>query len=933
MVATLVCFGCRHPRIYPRDAHVTQDGPQLIENTNLVSPPVLCFPIYQCTKGVCVKGFIPGAQIDIFIQGNPTSIGGGVSYMTWGQPFDVTTTFTAGQIVFATQTYQGVRSPPSNLVPVTNYRDDFPDGVPQPRITSVPLLQCGRAIAFADVIRGAWVKVFAENPAGGGFGAPVLIGSTENAQPELGYVFVNPEFALGGRITIQSGICTETSPLSRPEIVQPAPVGRPPSPRLDPVYEGTHIVTLWGHNGAPDPLLNGASLTVYDNPPPGGTVVGGQPTPGGGQQVFVDPAAPSPAAGKHYSGTQKLCVVSDPGPSVPVTPCRNVPAPIIRKPFPGDTQIEVIQYVPGARITVFVSSTEVGDGGPPIVNMIDGAGNPRPLNNGEAVTVIQRLGDCQSRWRYVITVDSTVGGTEVPTSGDWPMFRNATLRDGQQRHISALTDPYAVKKLQVKWSWPPGNAFNGSPIFGFRASAVVRNGVVYIGNGNGYLYALDENTGNFLWQYPPVGSPALRSQFESNPSSYGISSSAALATIDRNDFVIFAAPDQRVGARLGSGRLFTLRADTGAEFWLSPEIAVLNGLSAGSAAELHEQIGYSSPLVLNNRVYVGIADHGDNPIQNGRAAAVDLFSGAIELGFTYHSTSSRGGGVWSSMAGGFGTNVFITTGNARAGNPGGPPMVNHSLSMLRLDGNSGAVGWQIQPVPFEMDDDPDWASGVTLIASSCGNLAVSTMKDGWSYAARAQSGVLLWQFPPTHYPFTPGDGTNGRHNDTRYLIPGAAWNDVFITTTGGEIVPSDVSPGYNRIHALNVCASPRDRVRWVVDIPDTDHGSSYQLGPPTVTRGIVFVGTAQGHLIALADPSVWPASGCNCSNPDVPVADCVANGYILVPKPAILANVDLNTSGNRILTEPVIANGRVFIASGGYWSKDPAKIYMLEPAP
>ena len=142
-------------------------------------------------------------------------------------------------------------------------------------------------------------------------------------------------------------------------------------------------------------------------------------------------------------------------------------------------------------------------------------------------------------------------------------------------------------------------------------------------------------------------------------------------------------------------------------------------------------------------------------------------------------------------------------------------------------------------------------------------------------------------------------------------------------------------PGYNRIHALNVSAASHDRVRWVIDVPGTVHGigSEYQLGPPTVTRGIVFVGTAQGHLIAIADPSVWPAAGCTCSNPDVPVVDCIANGYSLVPRPAILLDVDLNTSGNRIFTEPVLANGRVFIASGGYWTKDPGKIYMLEPGP
>jgi outer membrane protein assembly factor BamB len=923
MVATM---GCRH---FPkrRDPHVHKGGPPLVDNTNLVSPPTLGRPIYACSKGVEVKDFIPGARIDIFIQGNPTPIGGGVSQTSWGQPFDTSVTFDVGQVVYAVQTYEGAKSPPSNLVPVTSYTDDYPSGLPTPRITSIPLLECGRAIAFAGALPGAWVSVFSENPqAGGGFAAPVQIGGTDNAQPDSSYVFVDPAFVRGARISLLSGICTVTSAPSDTVIVQAAPPGKPPTPKMDKVYEGTQIVTVWGPGGNPHPLLNGATIDVFDNPMPGGNHVGGQPTPGGGQQVGIDPAAP--ASGNHYNATQKLCETSDPSSTVSVTPCRDVPAPIIRQPMPGDTEIDVTQYVPGARITVYVNNNEVGDGGPPAINMIDGSGNPRPLADGEVVTVVQRMGDCKSQWRYVITVGSTINGTTVPTSGDWPMFRNGTLRDGQQHRLTALGDPYTVRKLKVKWQFPPPgqHSVGGVTLRGFRASPMVHGGKVYLGNGNGFLYALDENSGALLWQYPPSGGQALTSQFVSNPSSYGIASSAAFASLDRGDLVIIGAPDQRVGKGLGSGRLIALRADTGAEFWLSPEIAVLDGLTPDSLTERHEQIGYSSPLVLSNRVYIGMADHGDNPIQNGRVAAVSLFDGSVEAGFNYHSTSTRGGGIWSSVAGASGQSVYITTGNAEDGNLGGAPAVNHSLSMLRLDGFTGNINWEIQPVPFSMDNDPDWASGVTLSASAGGDIALGTMKDGWAYAVKAHGGGLVWQFPPTGFPFHPGDGTDLLHGDTRYLIPGAAWNDVFFVTAAGASVTTDQTRGYNRVHALNVFASEQDRVRWVLEVPGTSPGMRYQLGPPTVTQGIVFVGTAQSHLIAVADPSVYPAADCGCSNPDVSVKDCLANGYKLVPKPIILLDLNLSDPGS-ILTEPVLADGRVFVATDG------GTIYMLEPAP
>jgi outer membrane protein assembly factor BamB len=247
---------------------------------------------------------------------------------------------------------------------------------------------------------------------------------------------------------------------------------------------------------------------------------------------------------------------------------------------------------------------------------------------------------------------------------------------------------------------------------------------------------------------------------------------------------------------------------------------------------------------------------------------------------------------------------------------------------LRLNATTGSVEWKLQPVPFDLDDDPDWASGPTLLAARCGNTVASTQKDGWSYAVNSGPGIggtpaVRWQFPPTGIPFT-----SGTHGDTRYLIPGAGWKDTYISTTGGYAVEADqVALGFTRLHALDVCSNRFNPVRWIADIPGTTKGASYQLGPPTVTRGMIFVGTAQGHLVVLADPSVWPASGSVCSSPEVSNADCVANGFALVPRPMIRADIDLDPSDNRdrIFTEPVLAGGRVFVATRA------GRLYMLEP--
>lgn len=252
--------------------------------------------------------------------------------------------------------------------------------------------------------------------------------------------------------------------------------------------------------------------------------------------------------------------------------------------------------------------------------------------------------------------------------------------------------------------------------------------------------------------------------------------------------------------------------------------------------------------------------------------------------------------------------------------------------MIRVDKDTGNIVWAVQPVPFKFDGDPDWAAGATVMSTSCGGLIASVQKDGWSYAFNAGNGSVRWQFPPTEVPFTSNAYI---HGDDDYRRPGAAWNDVFIVRTGGEsLVHDGVSAGYSRLHALNACAAAeKDRVRWIADFPQFSREGS--LGAPTVTGGIVFIGTDQNpnpndlkaHLVVLGDPSVVPPVGSRCSNIDYTTPSaCMAAGYALVPTPKVLANVAMPDGGSlvAIRNEPALAKGRVFVGTNN------GHIYMLD---
>jgi outer membrane protein assembly factor BamB len=891
-----------------QDGRVVKDGRELQDDRRVLSPPRLDEPIYACTEGVWVSGFIPGAQIDIFIAGIPTPVGTGTSQFATGDKFKVSVTWEKGMVVTATQTWNGVTSNPSNAVTVRHPKDDYPTGYPKPRIDPPPVLRCGRAIGARDLLNGSRMEVLQEKRRlDGTFEPEVTVGSVDNAQP-WDYAITSP-FEQDARVRVKYRICDEDSPLSDFETVQPQP--SIPLPIIDPGYENQEIVVVRN-------TVNGANLEVFANAVAPANRVGGQPTAvSWGQQILVNPPA---APGVPLLPTQALCDPPVVGPPMTPKPCSELPPAKIKRPAPGDDYVEVTESVPGATIRIYVGSSEIGHGGGSPITLI------RAVQEGEVVRVVQSLDDrCTSQWVFEIPVGCSRSDDANACRADWPAFGHDSTRAAQQPKLSALADPFRVRTLKVKWRFPRTGTLQL-----FRSSPIVYKGIVYVGNADGRFYAIDAATGNQIWQYPPSGQPPLTSRYADpgvgrvNDSSRGLASSGVIARIRGEvDAVFFGGPDRSIPPGFGSGRLFAIHAQTGAEIWKSDAVAVLNGTTVHSLSELHEQIGYSSPVVINDRVYIGIADHADSPIQNGKVVAVDLNSGSIVGGFSFLATSDRGGGVWSAPAGGPNGELYITTGNTNIGQP--PPAVNHGLSLLRLNPSTGSVIWELQPVPFALDEDPDWASGPQSAKTSCGSVVASTQKDGWSYAVNAGGAApapanVIWQFPPTGFPFTRRPPI---HGDTRYLVPGAIWEDVFVTMTGGVRIATTTLDGFNKLHGLDICGNKQDPIRWLLDVPDTTPDAAYQLGPPTGTRGIFFVGTEQGRLIVFADHTVVPHAGLRCTNPGLMSTNCVARGGRLVPQPWVIANIPLNAGGIR--TQPALADGRVFVATLG------GVLFMLEP--
>jgi len=518
---------------------------------------------------------------------------------------------------------------------------------------------------------------------------------------------------------------------------------------------------------------------------------------------------------------------------------------------------------------------------------------------------------------------------------DWLAYGYDSKHFSKQPTETVLTPAAVQASLHINFDFviPSGTAGGGST-HSFTASPSVYNNVAYVGGLNGIFYAINGTgtaKGTVKWQYPPATAsgpdacgittqPLLIASGSGNPSGPGIASSAAIVTgvTGHSRAVVFGAPDPTSNG--GDGRVWALDAVTGQCIWKSPVIAPTSGTS---------KIGYSSPAIAHSRAYIGVsAKRPDNPITIGHLFAINLAAGTQDPAFNFTATNgAAGGGIWSSPAITPSGNVVVPTGNSCHNSIPActtEPSVNLSLSMLKLDWTNGNVLWQVQPVPFSLDNDPDWAAPPSVGQVSCGSVAMSVQKDGYAYAVDIKTGGPFsnpacsspghslecprWTFPfVASLPFT-----GGTHNDTRFIRMPAVDGDRLYIIAGGPALTESV-PGHptsaqtNRLYSLDVCAADANRIRWALSVPG---GSA--PGAPSTAAGVIYIGS-NGHLYAYADTAVMPAASTVCSYPGLPSgSSCTTAGFQNIGVPTQLNAVTITGSVPGV---PAISNGQVYVAT------------------
>ncbi len=426
-----------------------------------------------------------------------------------------------------------------------------------------------------------------------------------------------------------------------------------------------------------------------------------------------------------------------------------------------------------------------------------------------------------------LTPDTNTAPSILPDGNDWTQYRFDLAGTGVNPESSFSSKNASL--LRPRWVDHHFQAFESTP--------AESNGIVYIANGNS-LYAFDLLTGSQVWRFDDI-------------PQHNATISSSVAVDPEAGLAYYGTPDARV---------YAVHTRDGTQAWMT---------QLGDPA--HGAFIWSSPLVVNHRVYIGLASKQDSPCVRGGVFALDAATGHIVWKHYMVPAGRLGGSVWSSLIAVPGkAELIATTGNPC---PAGPSDAQQD-AIVALNWNTGATLWQYTAVGYD-DCDCDFGEGAVDFTYQGREYVVAGNKNGTVYAVTPTSHgtvALDWSkqittpgflgeggiFEPPTYSngllFVAGgpplDGSCQRGK--LYALRPNSGAIVWSTCTSGQVVSPASATGdvlfVAQLDVLVAYQATTGRELWRAPQP----GQAW--GGVTIARQSVIVGTVSGALYCYSVP-------------------------------------------------------------------------------
>jgi uncharacterized protein (TIGR03437 family) len=437
------------------------------------------------------------------------------------------------------------------------------------------------------------------------------------------------------------------------------------------------------------------------------------------------------------------------------------------------------------------------------------------------------------------------------TAADWPMY----LAD--PAHSSYLSDetelnPSNLPQLQQLWKLNVG-----APV----ASGVTTyNGALFFGSWDGYLFSVNASTGDILWKVFLGVAPAP-SEADCQPA-IGVTAQPVV-----NGDVVYAGG--------GDSAVYALDRTSGAILWRTS----LADPQSGSYL-------WSSLMLNNGALYIGIASLGDCPLVRGAVARISVSDPSHPLVHYLMPDGTVGAGVWSTPALDEQNNVlYVTTGNAAVQDASSG---SWGSALLALDATTLAIrAWFFKPIA-DFDPDSDWGSSPTLFQTPDGRQYVAANgKDGVMYVLNRSDLSLAWSYKLAMLGDDPQMGQGSISTpafDGQTLFVGAGATDAANSSPGTVYAIDPVTHNSRWVNgARGVVLAPVTVTPYLVLVASTqglaildaatgaeawnDHGSAGSFGQAVLANGTIYATYVNGDVAAWTLPDLGGIAGMLAASP------------------------------------------------------------------
>lgn len=477
----------------------------------------------------------------------------------------------------------------------------------------------------------------------------------------------------------------------------------------------------------------------------------------------------------------------------------------------------------------------------------------------------------------------------VPATPDWPVA-GQDFQNTRDAATEQAIGPGNVANLRPRWTVTTGADVAATP--------TVANGVVYVPDLGGNLWAVNAGTGAVIWAKRVgdyTGAPGDSSR--TSPAVYGSE------IVIGNGF-----QDSALTTRVGAW-IMGIGAATGALRWRTQ-------VDASPYAMVT-----SSPVIYQGVIYVGVSS-SEEVIPNiqhtfrGSVVALDAQTGKILWQTWTAPPGYTGNAVWGSTPAvdpatglvyvGTGNNYTVPAGICTSPGQTGctPPAANdYSDSVVALNLSTGAVAWAHRTLSADAwtavtPQGPDWdfGSGPNLYTADVNGTPTPLLgigqKSGIYWALNPANGNVVWKTQ-----IGPGDYEGG-----------IEWGSA---TDGNRIYAAIADFPSFQPYTITSASGQTSTVRggsWTA--LDAATGQIlWQTADPQHAPDLGFVSTANGVVYGSSDA----ATGDNM------YALNAATGAIEWGFP----------SGGSVISGAAVANGTVYWGSGYYVGSDNDKLYAF----